>query len=591
MKKNTYIIVLFLFLISCESREKYNDGYISYKEEVLSESQKERVAANLMSLHERYDPKEQMLTQKLTGWNYHTDADSGIYHDVRASLYYAIDLLRLNKEEYTQRAFDIVKKVISLQDTITSSPSCGVWPYFMEEPLATKKSPIDYNWADFNAVSLLEIVLKYGKRIPVDLMPEIKNAIILAARAIEKRNMGPHYTNIAIMGTYVTYMAAHLENLPDLKKYAEDRLNCFYQYTLDKGGFSEYNSPTYTMVALDELNKMKLHIVEPEAKQKIDSLYAIGWDIIARHYHVPTGQWVGPHSRSYSTLIGCSFYDYIKQASDGTIRLMSGLSDDKPIVAHQIPTYLYPYFMAPVYPRTEVDVFENEDPKIIGVSYLTDTYAISSVNRSCMWNQRRPLSAYWGTIEKPCYLQVRMLHEFFDFSAGTIYTAQKENSVLAAMNFSTNGGDKHVSIDPLKDGKFHAKDLRLRFELGNCCNIDEIELPIKDKESFSFKIGGVQLAIQLYKFSFGGMKGYWEKGKDDKNSWVDYVLYAGSGKDFDLQSMNDASLGFSVSIGLSDEKLRSEPVVVSQQGNQMDANWKGLSVSISVKPTTNAKNI
>ncbi len=168
MKKNIYIIVLFFFLISCESREKYNDGYISYEEEVLSESQKERLAANLMSLHERYDPKEQMLTQRLTGWNYHTDADSGVYHDVRASLYYAIDLLRLNKEEYTQRAFDIVKKVISLQDTITSSPSCGVWPYFMEEPLATKKSPIDYNWADFNAVSLLEIVLKYGKRIPMD---------------------------------------------------------------------------------------------------------------------------------------------------------------------------------------------------------------------------------------------------------------------------------------------------------------------------------------------------------------------------------------------------------------------------------------
>lgn len=44
-----------------------------------------------------------------------------------------------------------------------------------------------------------------------------------------------------------------------------------------------------------------------------------------------------------------------------------------------------------------------------------------------------------------------------------------------------------------------------------------------------------------------------------------------------------------MSIGLPDEKLRSEPVVVSQQGNQMDANWKGPSVSISVKPTTNAK--
>lgn len=591
MKKNIVFICILLGLVACGSDGVYNDGYITYKKEVLSEAQKEALAIKLTSQHDKYDSEEHMLTQKLAGWNYHTDADSGDYHDVRASLYYAIDLLRLGKAEYSQRAFDIVEKVISLQDTISTSPSSGVWPYFMEEPLATKKSPIDYNWADFNAVSLLEIVLNYQEQIPVDLMPKIKKSILLAARAIEKRNMGPHYTNIAIMGTYVTYLTAYLENLPDLKEYAGRRLERFYQYTLEKGGFSEYNSPTYTMVALEELNKMKCHIVEPEARQMIDSLYAVGWNMIARHYHVPSGQWIGPHSRSYNTLTGYSFYEYIKQASGGRIQLISGLSDEKPIVPHQIPDYLYPYFVDPVYPRTEMDVFENNEPKIIGISYMTDAYAISSVNRSCMWNQRRPLSAYWGTIEKPCYLQVRMLHEFFDFSAGTIYTDQKANSVLAAMNFSTNGGDKHVSIDPLKEGKFHAKDLRLRFELGNSTYIDEIQLPENEKEPFVFQVEGVTLGIQLYKMTFGDIKGYWEKGKDDKNSWVDYVIYKGPGKDFNLQEMDDASLGFSISIGSQNEKLQVIPVTVSQQKDRMDAEWQDMSVSISVKPTTNAKNI
>ena len=75
------------------------------------------------------------------------------------------------------------------------------------------------------------------------------------------------YTNIAIMGTYVTYMVSNLFELPELKNYSADRLNRFYNYTLDKEGFSEYNSPTYTIIALNELYRMKSHIVEPVAKQ------------------------------------------------------------------------------------------------------------------------------------------------------------------------------------------------------------------------------------------------------------------------------------------------------------------------------------
>ena len=61
----------------------------------------------------------------------------------------------------------------------------------------------------------------------------------------------------------------------------------------NKKGFTEYNSPTYTIVALDELNRMQRHIVEPEAKRMIDELYEMGWEMIARHYHKPSGQWVG----------------------------------------------------------------------------------------------------------------------------------------------------------------------------------------------------------------------------------------------------------------------------------------------------------
>ena len=70
-----------------------------------------------------------------------------------------------------------------------------------------------------------------------------------------------------------------------------------------------------------------------------------------------------------------------------------------------MPSSLVPFFLTLVYPRFESEVFESEEPKITGTSYMTDKYAISSANRSSLWNQRRPFLVYWGSVEKPYYLQ------------------------------------------------------------------------------------------------------------------------------------------------------------------------------------------
>ena len=82
------------------------------------------------------------------------------------------------------------------------------------------------------------------------------------------------------MGTYVTYVTSHLFDMPEMQEYANERLKKFYEYTQEKGGFSEYNSPTYSIVAIDELNRMQRHIVEPEAKRMIDELYVKCWHAI-----------------------------------------------------------------------------------------------------------------------------------------------------------------------------------------------------------------------------------------------------------------------------------------------------------------------
>ena len=337
---------------------------------VVPADQMAALDSSLEALHTRYDPEGQMITRQLKGWNYHTDAEQGLFHEVRSSFRYSVQLLDSEKDHHVTRALKVIEKTLALQDQDTTSKSCGVWPYFEEEPLETKESPINYNWADFNAVSLLTIWLRHAEKLPPKLKEKIRYALIMAAQSIQRRDVGPGYTNIAIMGTYVTYMVSHLFNLVDMQVYAKNRLERFFDYTLDKGGFREYNSPTYNRVALDELQRMKQHISQPRAKVIIDSLYAIGWNMIARHYHLPSQQWAGPHSRSYSSLLGPDFYSILNEASEGRIPGRSKPRYNGGIV-HKIPEYLMSYFLNPKYPRVEVDVFEKKEPPIIGTCYLT----------------------------------------------------------------------------------------------------------------------------------------------------------------------------------------------------------------------------
>lgn len=585
------ILLLALFLFGSDSSyyAAYTDDYIHYEPVHLTPAEKQILKSSLDKLHDQYDEKEKMLTRSLTAWNYHTDAQSGTYHEVRASFNYAVGLLDLDDDKYKQRAFDIIKKTISLQDTVTASRTCGVWPYYMEEPLATKKSPADFNWADFNAVALLDIYMGHEAKLPADLKSMIRISLIYAARSVVKRNVQPGYTNIAIMGTYVTFITSHLFDLPDMKVYARNRLQHFYEYTLQRG-FTEYNSPTYTIVALDELDRMKRHIIDKNAKPKIDSLYNIGWGVIAKHYHKPSGQWAGPHSRAYSSLLQPSVNGIFKEASGGKINLPGAMTRSDVKIKHKIPGYLLPYFLTPQYPRIQQDILSIDSPKIVGTTYLTDKYALSSANRSSLWNQRRPFLVYWGTLQNPHYLQVRFLHDLYDFSAATFYSEQKENNVLSAINFITNGGDKHISIDRLKDGKFKAKDLRLRFEFGTI-PVDQLAVPANNNDAFTLQIDGLQFNLQLYQAVFDQMKGRWEKGGDEKAAWIDYVLYSGEEKDIDLATVDKAVIGFAFSISDGDKNAKNPNPVISNEGGNLTTQWKGLRVNLPVKPASQPKNL
>lgn len=569
------ILILFFGVVISISAQTKN---INFSPRKISLKEKEVLAESLKNNQINFDENQNMIVSTLNGYNYHTDATSGKFHQLRGSFVYALDLLDLNEKKYEKRAFEILEKCISLQDTLANSKTKGIWPYYLEEPLSAKKSPPDFNWADFNGVTLLDVWMGHQRKIPNRLKPIIQRSLILAARSIQKRNITLSYTNIAIMGTYVTYMVGHLFNDTELNKYSTDRLTRFYTYTMEKAGFSEYNSPGYTLVDIDELCRMKEHIIEPNAKQMVDKLYFLAWESIAKHYHIPSGQWVGPHSRSYHTILQNSFYNLIDRATNGKIKLINNLAYSYSRLNHQMPKELYHYFIQGNFPKNQKDQIEITEPQLIGTNYMTPQFALSTASRSSLWNQRRPFLAYWGTIQRPKYLQVRFLHDFYDFSSASFYSEQFENKVLAAINLNLQCGDKHITIDQIKTGKFTAKDMRIRFEFGNQKNL---VLQSNNDDLLSTRIDSLNINIGLYKADFDGFGGRWEYGHDENNVWWDYVIYAGQEKLFDLNSIQKAVWGFTFSMGTASEALPQSKPEVLDSNRMLKARWQGLNLELS----------
>lgn len=515
----------------------------------LSPVQIARLHQALATTHSQYDPAERMIRKPFSSPGYHTTLKGGYVHPTRDSLNYAVALLDTGDPDWLKRAAEILRRVIALQDQNPDSKTYGIWSWFLEEPL-DKMSPPDWNWADFCGVQLLQVARDHRSRLPADLMAQVDAAVLCAARSIQRRDVKPTYTNIAIMGAYVTLVAAELYHLEDLQNYAMARLRNFYDHTMRNGAFTEYNSPTYTVVALTELGRMRQHAREPEARRLIEPIYRLAWEEIARHFHPPTRQWAGPHSRCYQTLLSTNSLALIQTSTEGRVPFFS--KEPTPTLASYrvpvpCPRDLERFFTSLDEPREVVETFVKSSPPLVGTTCLTPAFALGSINRGDFWNQRRPLLAYWGDAKQPAYLQVRFLHDGYDFADAQFFSVQKDGTVLAGVNFGTDGGDTHTSLDRIKDGRIHAKDLRLRFEFGGAAGKNTPLAPVLLTQAAGLRFGKLNLVLCVPFAMFDGAQGRWEAGSDDQKqiAWLDVVLYSGAAKEINFAELQQAAVGFS----------------------------------------------
>src|ERR1700677_5127258 len=108
---------------------------------VLSSAQRSRLKRALNRERLTYDPTERMVRLPFSSPGYHTTLKGGWVHPTRESLIYAVSLMDSEDSVEQEMALGIFDRVLELQDTDPANNTYGIWPWFMEEPLAQMAPP------------------------------------------------------------------------------------------------------------------------------------------------------------------------------------------------------------------------------------------------------------------------------------------------------------------------------------------------------------------------------------------------------------------------------------------------------------------
>ena len=497
---------------------------------------------------------------------YHSNLEKGTrVHPARSAIDYASCLLASSDEEHRAKGNAVLARVLDLQDCDPESKTFGIWPWYAEEPLTAMAFP-DYNLADFMGAVLVAVLRDYSDRLSDELRAKTKQSLEFACRAIIKRNVGPGYTNIAMMGATVTAAAGEILNRQDFLEYGRMRIKRNLDHFREIGGFNEYNSPTYTMIVVFEMERMLYLVTDSECRAAAGELLDAVMKIIAEHYHVPTGQWAGPHSRAYGDLLNNSH-------RNGLLTRAGLLSDDAAVARDSffVPLVpcseaLRPYFAEiPAQPVERHDVFSKGRPgfDVNGTTWMDATATLGSVSFHSLWEQSRGLIGYWTIPDSPpappAVFRLRFFHDEQDFSSAWARHQQVGPRVLSTFGLLKNLGSMHSSFDRPKDGVFTAKSFRIVYQLAAKGALAKR----LDAHRFELAAGPVRAVVHVMEnASFDGQPVVWRTEQIDGRASVVGVCYEGNPKAFAIPSMGDIRVAAAVELLQGDEPPSTAPIQV-----------------------------
>ena len=593
------------------------------------------LSSEILAQGRSYDPSVQLVSvYRGPEYSYQSNIRGKTVHPTRESLQYASLLLYQDDTASMDRAVAIIDRVLSLQVRNPASQYFGLWGWYMEEP-PEQMAAADFNWADFNGATLLNILFEHENKLPPEVAVNCHDALQACAVSIRKRNVNLGYTNIAFQGTYVTLATAELLKDPSLLAYAKDRLARLEATVAISGSFAEYNSPTYMAVTICNLSRILKYVKDPDARAAGGRLNALAWKHVAKHWHQPTLQLAGPMSRAYSNNIGSPMW--IQKGTDNRVRFMTleeigtkatGEDVSVPTLDWRCPEELIEVFTS-AKRRQHREVFiagssasgepisRLDGPKpagatlpVEGTTFLTPNFCLGTIDRCDCWAQRRNMIAYWGGPSRPpqC-LQLRVVKDDYDFTSALFYAAQDQGYVLGAIRFQLDGGDKHPSLDPVKDRTITLSRLQLELLFERWDTKNSILVDGKPQQLTSFTVPalsriaieteGIKIIFQVRDASFINKAQNLHFSLEDgeaklavelmgtKDPQVVHLMdLVGPGCDFVFQ-MDDSD----ASLAKIDSLFAASLYKQGASGGQRDTSWKIGSSTMSLSTSTTIQSL
>jgi len=220
--------------------------------------------------------------------------NSGL-HSVRDTIYHAVGLVSRGGPENLALAEKMIDAVIQCQERRPDAANYGNFLWYKENGAVE-----DLNGVSFTLGAMIPMMIRHGDRLDKELRQRIFSSIRLGLEATKRLDVALGYTNIALFDIENTCLGGQL--LQDERIIARGKQKFIEWMTLtDQFGIPfEYNSPTYTGVAIGSLSSLANNSKDPEIRIRARTALARIALSVALHVHPSTGLWAGPHSRAYS---------------------------------------------------------------------------------------------------------------------------------------------------------------------------------------------------------------------------------------------------------------------------------------------------
>ncbi len=528
-----------------------------------------------------FDPACNLVLRPAATPGYHTSLLPGTpSHPIRESIKYAHALFAGGEPWEHERARAILTKILELQEQDPTSKWFGLWGWFLEEP-PKAMAPADWNWADFIGTRLAEILAGFPHLLSPGLLEGSRAALCRAAWCIFRRNVQTDYTNICAMGAAVCLAAGELLGDAVLLDYGLRRLRNLRRQLESDGGFNEYNSSTYTLVALIEFERILGLVQHADTRAEAETLLHHTWRMIAAQFHPGTGQWAGPACRSYHDWLDAPRLNFLKQRLGFSLPYRTGpvvdffadgLTSSHP---RPCPEEFRARFRAlPADPHVFSNCWyrtQEGAPAQVSTTWFTEDATLGSMNRESVWGQGRVVLGYWRTAEDLAVrVQLRILHDGRDFASSLVWNDQEGPHVLTGVHFVTGMGDFHPTLDAPADGIFRVSDLRLRYEVEG----HGLKLEQTGERTFLFTAGPRRAVVHAGPGWFDGQSpDGWESGQDGEKQWVDFVFHRGAARDFDPATAGESSVAVALELLAFSEAPSPSTITTSTDKTHRNYHW------------------